>query len=240
MAKKRVRPIPLVSGQSIQWKLDDFNWKKLEVAYGERLSPSARRSVLEATQAYLAFFSRERHAEPVQLSIDRVKDLKECAESFRQTLGVQNESNSHVFASHHIELQFSNPHLKAAELLPKLSCFVGSFISACEFALEILDEDSTVSFWADGTAWRHRIVDLTQIADKFDLPDGVRTDTDKNKNGQSPFVRFVGELQAQLPKGVQEEMLSVGALAKAINRARQTYRRDTKSAASNSKKSRQP
>jgi hypothetical protein len=249
MAKKRADTVPLVLGQSLKLKLDDSDWKTLESAYGQSLSREQRERIFDATQTYIDFRTREISSQPLRDSVRRVERLRRSAESFHKTLVEGDESSTaKVFARHEIKLQFSDDYLVAPDSIAGLTHVVGSFVSACETVLEnhlnkkkqLRDIKANGVPSADGTAWRTWIVELTSVTEEFGIPSGARTDTDKNKRDeQSPFVRLVKELDAQLPKKVQQHARqSYDTLARAINRARESYRRDKSSATSNAKKSR--
>jgi hypothetical protein len=237
MARKRRATIPLVIGPSFRLEPDHFDWKTLESVYGQRLTRDQRKRFFEATQTYVAFRAREMNSEPLRFSINRIERLKNSAESFRRTI-VEWDSGSmaDVFAHHEIKLQFSDEYLVAQDPLAGLARVVESFVHACELAMSNLTEPPP--FWPDGTAWRNWIIELTRIAQESGLPTSARTDTDKNTGGASAFVEFVEKLQAQLPSGLQHTRQSVSALAKAINRARQSYRRDKSNETSKANKSR--
>jgi hypothetical protein len=237
MAKRRAT-VPLVKGKVpfIELKPDHFNWTTLECAFGQSLSREQRQRIFEATRTYAAFRAREMKSEPLRDSIQRIKRLKKSGESFRTFLEGDRDSMADVFADHEIKLQFSDDYLVAPDSLAGFRHVVGSFVHACETAISNMAEP--LPFWPDGTAWRDWVIELTRIALESGLPGSVRTDTDKNKGGPSAFVKFVEKLQAQLPSELQHRRLSIGALAKAINRARQSYRRDKSSATSKAKKSR--
>jgi hypothetical protein len=248
VARKRAGTVPLVSGPSSLLEPDGFHWKMVERAYGRSLSPEQRRRIFEVTQTYVAFRTREINSHPLRDSVRRVERLKKSAKSFRETLVKSDDSSdAHLFAHHQIKLQFSDDYLVAPDPIAGLTRVVGSFISACENALENhsnekkhLDSIKAEGVPAlDGTAWRNWIIELTSVVEEFGLPSGVRTDRDKNKGDESsPFVRLVTALQVQLPKKLQDQRQSEDALAKAINRARETSRRDKSSAISGANKSR--
>jgi hypothetical protein len=217
MARKR-RTIPLVIGPPFRLEPDHFNWKTVESAYGQRLSREQQKQIFEATQTYIIFRSRETNSEPLRLSVDRVKRLKNSAESFRKII-VEDDSGSmaHVFARHEIKLQFSDDYLVAQDPLAGLARVVESFVHACKVATTNMTKHS---FSTDGIAWCSWVIELTRIAQQARLPTGARTDSDKNTGESSPFVRLVEELQSQLPKQFQDKRQSSTALAKAINRVR--------------------
>jgi hypothetical protein len=228
MAQRRARIVPLVTGPSIILKPDDFDWDTLENAYREKLSPPARQLIAKATNTYVAFRSREIASKPLRLSINRVKRLMKSAESFQKAIVEGDaDSNANSFAHHEIKLQFSDDYLIASDPIAGLSRVVNSFSRACAFTIENLESNPSPA--VDGNAWRNWIIELTKVASEFDLSKSARSDTDKNKKGPSPFVRLVKELQAQLPKELQQKR-SEDALARAINRAREGRARGRMSA----------
>jgi hypothetical protein len=235
MAKRRAT-VPLVKGEVpfIRLKPDQLNWTTLERAFGQSLSPGQRQRMFEATQTYAAFRAREMISVPLRGSVHRIKLLKKSAESFGKFLECDRDSMADVFADHEIKLQFSDDYMVAPDSLAGFRHVVGSFVRACEIAISNMAEP--LPFCPDGTAWRNWVIELTRIARESGLPASVRTDTDKNKGEPSAFVKFVEKFQAQLPSELQHKRLSVGALAKAINRAR--HRRDKSNATSKAEKSR--
>jgi hypothetical protein len=238
---KRQAIVPLVTGPSTILKFDSFEWRSVERSIGQNLSPEHRQRIFDATQTYVAFRTRELNSLPLRDAFRRVERLKKSAESFCKIVDKRDDGSiAIVFAHHAIKLQFSDDYLAAQNPVAALSRVVGSFVRACKFALEDLNGHRKLQN-PDGTAWGKWIVELTEIAKDFSLPTGARTDTDKTKSGSSRFVRFIRELQAQLPKEFQYAKPSVFevALAKAINRAREKNRRDKSNATSSAKKSRQ-
>jgi hypothetical protein len=222
MAKKRSATIPYVIGPVIGWTPANFDWKKVERAYGKTFTPSQRQRIVEATQTYVAFRSREIDAEPVRVSVARIKRLRRSAESFRKAVEA-NGSSAELFARQEIKLQFSDDNLVAPDLFDGLNRVVVAFIRACERAianLQLRPGEAEPVRATDGTAWRMWIIEQTTLAGEWKLPVGVRSDTDKNKGKPSAFVRLISEFQRQLPKELGHERLSDPALAKAINRAR--------------------
>jgi hypothetical protein len=219
------------------FKLDDSDWKALESTYDRSLSPEQRQRIFDVTQTYVTFRSREINSQPLRDSVRRVERLKKSAESFRKTIAEGDEcSMATAFAHFEIKLQFSDDYLVAPDSIAGLTRVVSSFVTACDTVLEnhLKNKEQLNSMKAegippsDGTAWRNWIIELTRIAKESGLPTGGRADTDKNKGGFSPFVRLVKELDANLPKEIQQHTRqSDDTLARAINRARQ--RRDKNS-----------
>jgi hypothetical protein len=225
MAKRRVTLVPYVSGPVVRWKPDQFDWKKLARAFGKSLSPAQQQRIAEATETYVAFRSREMNSKPVRDTVNRIKQLRKSAESFRKAIEA-NDLSAEVFARHQIMLKFSEDYLFARDdLFSGLSSVVGSFVRACEHAiadLQLKPIEGEPIRPTDGTAWRIWVIELTGMAQESGLPTGARNDTDKDKGKPSPFVRLLMELQAQLPKELGHERSSESALAKAINIARQS------------------
>jgi hypothetical protein len=101
--------------------------------------------------------------------------------------------------------------------------------------VDVLDQLTTVSGlvakevskpthagFRQGAAWNEWVCLLTLIMKEHGLPFEARKDVDKKATSKvSPFVRFVAELQRQLPEEFHQFTHSLDALSQAISRARQ-------------------
>ena len=223
MAMKRTLKVPMAVGPSFDLKIDSFDWKIIEGAYGREIPDPARQKFLEATQTHLLLTGFENSAEPMQRSVDRVNDLISEAQTFRRKLLEGDwKSSSRYYADHLVKLNFSSHFLVAPHAFHGLIGVLASFVSACEIALLEMQSDMQVRSPSEGNGWKIWIAQLTITARNFKLPHAVPTDNGAN----SPFVRLVIALQDHLPETFRRPYHSEDALAKAIQRARAASKGD--------------
>jgi hypothetical protein len=217
MANKRFAKLPMSSGgPTFDVKFSDFDWAKLEQAYGRKLSMDMRIKVIEATQTHVLLTGFEKSAEPISPAIKRVYKLKSSAQEFRNEMFVNSKSDCRWFADHAIRRNYQDPRLKGRDLFYDLGAMLDSFIVACGLALQELEKAKLDGGPREGNGWNIWIFLLTSAARNFKLPHGVPTE-----NGVvPPFVRLVIMLQDQIPAIFRRPYHSKDALAKAIQRAR--------------------
>jgi hypothetical protein len=218
--------------------ITDSDWQRIEKAYGQKLSPKARRDIHEKTQEFVDRAEFEQNAEPVSDARDRITTFIGAASSLRSTI----DSGIHdadIYAcsliKKHLRKQRDAKKQKEGDAVKKrrrkkddplrnISNGMRLLIFASQDALREL-EDAKDQGFSKGEAWDRWIVRLTSIAEKHGLPWRVRKDSDKqsDSHSQSHFVEFVWALQHFVPDAHRRKH-SRGALAGAIVGARRQNR----------------
>jgi hypothetical protein len=224
---RSVRTLPLasVSGGDPKFSPTNEQWKQIERAYGHTLTDNIRQGIVAATINFLLFEPSERVVEPVSLARERVLTVQKAAKCVYDALITAPATPATVYAHHLIKRHFADETFWSRKFrgrnrdgFVRLRRVLASLSGACTSALAELD-DPNLPGHREGARWREWVVALTRIARRHKLPIGVRTDTDKNMRGPSPFVVLVRELQRYLPREARRHT-GCGALAKAIQRAR--------------------
>jgi hypothetical protein len=83
---KRVPKLPVASAERIKVTISEDDWKRIETAYGLKLSPEARRDIHEKTQDFVDRRGFEQNAEPASAARDRISTIARAADSLRSAL----------------------------------------------------------------------------------------------------------------------------------------------------------
>jgi hypothetical protein len=226
---RSVRTLPLasVSGGDQKFSLTNQQWKQIEQAYGHALTDNVRQAIIEATSNFLLFEPFERAAEPVSSAREEILKVQEAAKNLHEASVTAPATTATFYAHDLIKRHLADEKFwsrkfggRNRDKFVRLRRLLALLVHACRSALAELD-DLNQPGHREGDWWREWVVALTRIARQHKLPIGVRTDTDKNMRGPSPFVVLVRELQRYMPSEARRHMASDGALAKAIQRARQ-------------------
>ena len=237
---KRAPKLPVASaggGEEERRKvvvITDSDWQRIEKAYGQKLSPKARRDIHEKTQKFVDRAEFEQNAELVSDARDRITTILGAASSLRSAIhsGIHDADiyacsliKKHLWKQSDAEKQKEGDAIKRRrrkkdDPLRNISSGLRPLIFASKDALGELDEDQGFS---KGEAWERWIVRLISIAEKHGLPWRVRKDSDKQSDCQSPFVEFVWALQEFVPDAHRRKH-SKGAVAMAIVAARRRNR----------------
>jgi hypothetical protein len=229
--------LPVASAERERVTISDRDWQSIESAYGQKLSPQARRDIHEKTQEFVDRAEFEQNAEPVSDARDRITTILEAASSLRSAIhtihiGIHDADvyacsliKKHLRKQSDAEKQKEGDAIKRRrrkkrDPLRNISSDMRLLIFRCQDALSELDDTKDQGF-SKGEAWDRWIVQLTSIAEKHGLPWRVRKDSDKQSRS-SPFVELVWELQRFVPKAHRRH--SRGALAVAIVAARRQNR----------------
>jgi hypothetical protein len=228
----RVKPkLPFASaGSGPRLKIFQADWQRIETAYGLSLPSELRRKVLKITREYLQEATLEKRAPIASQAEDRVKAIKNAAGIFRDAV-LRRPSNiacevdfyARQLISKHARLPFQG----GRDGLQNLAFEARWVPNACNLAMAELKGLEKGNF-REGEAWDRWIRNLTKLMRQRKLPVAARKDTDKQKQGSSPFVFFIGELQKCIPAEYRRSRQSQGALAQAIYSARAAARRERK------------
>jgi hypothetical protein len=231
---KRAPRLPVASAERIRVTITDSDWRRIEKAYGQKLSLEARRDIHEKTQEFVDLAEFEQNAELVSDARDRITTIMGAASSLRSTIdsGIHDADiyacsliKKHLWKQRDAKKQKEGDAVKKRrqkkdDPLRNISSGMRLLIFASQDALRELDDAKDQGF-SKGEAWDRWIVRLTSIAEKHGLPWRVRKDSDKQSRS-SPFVELVWELQRFVPKAHRRH--SRGALAVAIVTARRQNR----------------
>jgi hypothetical protein len=83
---KRTPKLPVASAERRKVTISEDDWKRIEKAYGRKLSPEARRDIHEKTQEFVDRAGFEQNAEPVSDACDRISTIARAADSLRSAL----------------------------------------------------------------------------------------------------------------------------------------------------------
>jgi hypothetical protein len=217
--------LPFVSGDTGDpvINVDDAAWQRIEMSCGWSLAPDMRSDLVRATEEFLLFESLERTAQPLAAVKVTLEAYDKAAGRFFHALFTDpsGPSDSSVYAHHLIESNFKESRLiNETVSFDALLNLLRAFHIACNVSLRQLN-DHSVSAFKSGNGWRLWVWRLTKIVDKAGLSSSVRKDvgSKSKEDRQSPFVRFVWELQQCLPEECRRHIHSMGALADAISEA---------------------
>jgi hypothetical protein len=223
--------LPFVSGDTRDpvTNLGGGAWQRIEEACGWSLAPSVRSNIDQATEAFLLFESFERIAQPMAAVKVILEAYDKAAGRFFHALFTDpsGPSDASVYAQHLIERNFSESRLGGdAGVFDALLNLLRGFHIACNVSLKQLNDPGVPAF-KSGNAWRLWVWRLTKIIENAGLVSAVRKDIgSKSKSyNQSPFARFVWELQTCLPEECRRHTHSEGALADAISEAQSIARK---------------
>jgi hypothetical protein len=223
---KRAPNLPVASAERPKVTISNLDWQRIEFAYGQKLSPKARRDIHETTQEFVVRAEFEQNAEPVSDACDRINAIIRAASSLRSVLdGGNHDADIHArtlikkhLRKHGDAVKKRRP--KKDDAVRGISSDMRMLIFASQDALMELDDAKDWGF-SKGEAWDRWIGRLTSIAKQHDLPWGARKDSDK-QSSSSPFVELVWELQKFAPKA--HRPYSRSAVAVAIGAARRRVR----------------
>jgi hypothetical protein len=220
---KRLPKVPraTVSGPSPKASISADDWRRIESAYGRRLSPELRERIHELTNSYFEFTVIERAAPTMDLAKKRIKDIRSKAKALRRALLDSNkDGDAALYADHLLALHLNDPRLNVTSGLESFINVITSFVAACDEAWKKVNDSKVPTY--EGEQWSLWVRRLTRILADAGLPTSVRKDTDKNKpNRPSPFVAFIRELQFCVPARHQHSNV---ALATAIHKAQRPPR----------------
>jgi len=216
---KRAPRLPVASAERIKVTISDRDWQRIESAYGQKLSPEARRDIHEKTQEFVDRAEVEQNAERVSDARDRISTIMRAANSLLSSLD-GGDHDADVHARTLIKKHLRKEGDTINDPLRGISSDMRRLIFASQDALKELSDTKGEDF-KKGEAWKRWSNELTDIAKAHDLHWRVRKDSDKQSRS-SPFVELVWELQRSVPKAHRRH--SRGALAGAIVGARRQNR----------------
>jgi len=83
---KRASRLPIASAERIKVTISDYDWRRIESAYGQKLSPEVRRDIHEKTQEFVDRAEFEQNAELAPDARDRISIIAKAASSLRSAL----------------------------------------------------------------------------------------------------------------------------------------------------------
>jgi hypothetical protein len=180
------------------------DWLRLEKAIRKPIGPEVRSKIEAINYEYFTAVTWEETAIPASSVIEHVLAIKSAAVVFRNALLLKGGFQ----ARHEIETQLGlgRRALREAARGP-----LREFARGCDAVVSRLKSQEGYS---PGEAWDIWIKRLTDILKKAGLRVGV------SKDGTSPFVVFVAELQCSLPAEFRRHTKTHAALADAIVKPR--------------------
>jgi hypothetical protein len=94
---KRTPKLPVASAERRKVAISEDDWKRIEKAYGKKLSPEARKDIHEKTQKFVDRAEFEQNAEPVSDARDLITSIIETANALRSALQ-RGDRDAHVHA----------------------------------------------------------------------------------------------------------------------------------------------
>jgi hypothetical protein len=182
------------------------DWLQLEKAIRKPISPEVRSKIEVINYDYLTYATWQSTAIPASSVIEDVRAIKSATTVFCNALLLKDGFQ----ARHEIETQLGlgRGALRDAALGP-----LREFARGCD---AVVDRLKTQEGYSPGEAWVLWIRQLTDTLKKAGLPTTV------SKDGTSPFVVFVAELQRGLPPKFRHRSQADANLAAAIVKTRRT------------------
>jgi hypothetical protein len=112
---KRTPKLPVASAERRKVAISEDDWKRIEKAYGKKLSPEARKDIHEKTQKFVDRAEFEKNAEPVSDARDLITSIIETANSLRSALE-RGDRDAHVHARTLIKKHLRKEAIKEREL----------------------------------------------------------------------------------------------------------------------------
>lgn len=228
--------VPRITFRAVQpITLGDEVWQTVEAVYRQKVPEEVRAKITAVTNQFLRLASAE-NTGSMDDAIRRAQGLRKCTQLLIDAIEARAVGDvTREYVDDELALSYARLNsdqlckiigiraapLAARKYIDEVYVDLLRFLSACKITLKELDRASQNHYWPDGGAWEVWIWELTGILEKHNLPTGVRKDTDKiNSDRASPFVEFVGRLQTFIPEKHIRAQHSKGALATAINKAR--------------------
>lgn len=222
---KPVRTLPIASALGErQLKIFQTDWSRIENAYGQKIPRCTRVEILKLTRACIRSARFEFAAEPLNHARRLALLWKRGAAKLQQGLIKDNGSDAHLWAQSKVKRHFSDNRVRQMHLWDDLLSVSSTFIAACEKAIADMDDPELPGF-SKGERWQAWVGSLVRVLDQAGLPTGARKDS-SDLGKESSFTNLVHEMQAFMPAEIQRAGASRGALAKAIQRARQVTSED--------------
>jgi hypothetical protein len=227
--------IPRITFGAVQpVNLSAEEWQKIESAYGHSLSNEVRAQITVATNQFLQLALAESTTGSMSDALRRATRMRKCAQSL--IAAIEHRSTGDVvrnYVDDELALSYARLNgeklskllgirsapLAARKYVSEIDADLKRFVDACDLALREFNFASQYDYWPGGGAWEVWIRQLSNLLRAHDLPTGARKDSAKNLFKASPFVEFICEFQTHLPYSRAQH--SKGALAIAINKARQ-------------------
>jgi hypothetical protein len=222
MSRKRLTiPNPVRSGYDLDVKITDDRWVQLENELGKCISLELRAHIIDATNRFLRHAVSETESpssKPAKARLHRItratKRLSDAIKDDRGTYDAIKYANSLI-----------DKHLSGLEDHQDIYDLVNILVLACskanaEFELDKNAAPLPVQYWNN---WIRSVTDLLR---RNDLPTSARKDAALQKADQQPsaFVRFIEQLQKEIPEAHRQAEQSKDALAGAITKARRAGR----------------
>jgi hypothetical protein len=86
MANKRTKRVSFARISVHQMSAENYDWGRLEAAYGHEFSIDARQRIVDATQSYFMLAGFELSAEPLSAAIQSVRSLQKSAKQFHKSI----------------------------------------------------------------------------------------------------------------------------------------------------------
>jgi hypothetical protein len=207
--------IPVQAGKPIIFS--EFQWARIEKAYGHELAEPVRTSMLLATEALRLVGTVEINAPALRKMIVKTKNLRDAARSLLKEIGWQEGAAWKSFEAMTkdtatVVKEIPNSHLQ-------FLLVVNSVFAGCNLVLRDWESDGGLR---EGWMWDAWVQSITELMQHYGLPSTVRTDTRDVKKVNSKFVWLIKELQEHVPRELRRHEQSTDALAKAIQRARKS------------------
>jgi hypothetical protein len=130
MANKRTKRVSFARVSVHQMSAENYDWGRLEAAYGHEFSIDARQRIVDATQSYFMLAGFELTAEPLSAAIQSVRSLQKSAKQFHKS--ILREHNNPNRWGRDVAHQFNDPQIGSKEFFQGFSGILASLDDACE------------------------------------------------------------------------------------------------------------
>src|SRR5262249_3717939 len=212
-AMRILRTIPISTAAGVETlNITGDDWRRIENAYGCKLSPEVRDCIHRETEEYIRSAELEANARPLSDVKERLRQIESAAHKALSVMLDEKAkaSDAEIYLKRLVSKNFTDPRMP--DSVNKFDSFVQllqNFKLACclaERELECLDHvcgnkrkptTPTSDPFRPGTAWARWVRALTALAKERGLPWGVRKDSARRRDiaiSSSSFVRFVESL----------------------------------------------
>jgi hypothetical protein len=234
-SRKRRLPISSKLGAQAEWTPTDSYWDRLEAAYGEKINDDLRVKIKAAVERYLYRAPFENNAPFVADFLKKLtsarklaKELQKVVASFGSAAMLVEGQWIRRFPCDESESTHETPIEEDESAIFESAWdaertqhrFFRNFSDTTRAVSLVLDDTQVgvtgegLPEFAEGEAWTVLLADL---ADEFSSR-GLKDTAAKDRDRQSPFVRFAGELQSTFEEAFRRHPTDDG-LRQAISQA---------------------
>jgi len=196
-------------------------WQRIAEPFGIEFSQADRKQLVGIVETYFVTQPFEAAAPHVADAKKYLKDITTKANAFFQSLSPASNPSAADYVQQLIVRNFRDGQTRTPQAWTDIITTMAAFLAATDRAQNVLSRCMPGGGFIEGYAWCELIRKLEQFCHKRCLPTAASKGWHKSpRDGPSPFVAFVRNLQDVFPPKFRRHHHSDQALAKAIHNAR--------------------